>query len=306
MATVCERSQEVQLALAKNANTSGEGLQVLAQFAADRATLAAIVAHPNLPDSAWREFASPRKSNLNERYLALVESERTPDYIFAGLCITAEVAVRRLAAAGTHTPGPYLARMTKDQDLSVVLAAAENPNMPIEGLEQLVECGSHEVRKTVWWHRNATRSLLDTVAVDPRNHCSDFREAVRMHRDASHGLKALVETGAAWERKQPFGSEVEFQFWEAHVAAAIDELRGLVAQYQVGRYRLDFAIPKRRVGVEIDGLAYHSSQSRFVGDRQRERHLEQQGWRIVRFAASEVMADASRCVYEAAAWIRSI
>lgn len=101
-------------------------------------------------------------------------------------------------------------------------------------------------------------------------------------------------------------SPAETVFWDAYRKAVPSELTGLVAQYKVGRYRLDFAIPHRRMGIEIDGLQYHSSQESIIKDRRRQRELEQQGWRIVRFAAKEVFDNADECVRQAARWAASV
>ena len=101
-------------------------------------------------------------------------------------------------------------------------------------------------------------------------------------------------------------SPAETVFWDAYRKAVPSELTGLVAQYKIGRYRLDFAIPHRRMGIEIDGLQYHSSQESIIKDRRRQRELEQQGWRIVRFAAKEVFDNADECVRQAARWAASV
>jgi very-short-patch-repair endonuclease len=101
-------------------------------------------------------------------------------------------------------------------------------------------------------------------------------------------------------------SPAETAFWDAYRKAIPSELTGLVAQHNVGRYRLDFAIPHRRMGIEIDGLQYHSSQESIIKDRRRQRELEQQGWRIVRFAAKEVFDNADECVRQAAQWAASV
>lgn len=101
-------------------------------------------------------------------------------------------------------------------------------------------------------------------------------------------------------------SPAETVFWDAYRKMLPLSLDGLVAQHTVGRYRLDFAIPQRRIGIEIDGLQYHSSQESIIKDRRRQRELEQQGWRVVRFAAKEVFDDADACVRQAAQWASSV
>ena len=103
-----------------------------------------------------------------------------------------------------------------------------------------------------------------------------------------------------------FDSPVEEVYWEAYRKSLPSALSGLVAQHKFGRYRLDFAIPKKKIGIELDGFEYHSSQEAIIKDRQRQRELEQQGWRIVRFAAKEVFDDPKGCVKQAARWAESL
>lgn len=56
--------------------------------------------------------------------------------------------------------------------------------------------------------------------------------------------------------------------------------------------------PDIKFGVEIDGLAYHNGQDSFMRDRARQRALEADGWRIIRFAAKEVLNDPQKCFEE--------
>lgn len=70
-----------------------------------------------------------------------------------------------------------------------------------------------------------------------------------------------------------------------------------------GKYRIDFADPHSLVGVEIDGYAYHSDKDTFIRDRQRQRTLEQIGWRLIRFAGSEVHHDPANCVAQFRSWL---
>lgn len=92
-----------------------------------------------------------------------------------------------------------------------------------------------------------------------------------------------------------FQSEPERMFWEA-ASGYFD----ITSQHPVGRYFLDFAIPKHMIGIEVDGLAFHNGQESFIADRKRQREIEAAGWRVIRFAAKEVMSDARGCVSEVA------
>lgn len=109
---------------------------------------------------------------------------------------------------------------------------------------------------------------------------------------------------ARWNRSnRKFNSVPEKEFW---TRAINDQRKGLlyrdiVPQHPVGKYRIDFAIPELKFGIEIDGLAYHNGQDSFMKDRSRQREIESQGWRIVRFAAKEVSLDVDKCFREAEA-----
>lgn len=84
----------------------------------------------------------------------------------------------------------------------------------------------------------------------------------------------------------------------------LDELDGLMYQYEVHPYRLDFALPRLGIAIELDGYEWHSSRAAFVKDRQRQRDLEMNGWQVIRFAGSEVKQDPQRCVMTVAAYVR--
>jgi hypothetical protein len=52
--------------------------------------------------------------------------------------------------------------------------------------------------------------------------------------------------------------------------------------------RVDFAWPDVWLVVEIDGFAWHSSESAFQSDRDRQNELELVGWTVLRFTAKDV------------------
>lgn len=95
-------------------------------------------------------------------------------------------------------------------------------------------------------------------------------------------------------------SPIEKAFWAAHCDLDIYALRDMVTQHKVGKYRLDFAIPEHKIGIELDGYAYHNDHATFIKDRARQRALELEGWRIIRFAGKEVTDNAGACVRQAA------
>lgn len=73
----------------------------------------------------------------------------------------------------------------------------------------------------------------------------------------------------------------------------------MIPQYQIGRYRFDFAfLDKRRAiqyAVEIDGHDYHKTKEQRYHDYKRERYLMERDFLVVRFMASEVYQNAKGC-----------
>lgn len=95
-------------------------------------------------------------------------------------------------------------------------------------------------------------------------------------------------------------SPIEQKFWDACRRLALPELDGLVFQHPVHGYRIDFALPATRTGIELDGFAAHSSTADIARDRRRQRILEGHGWHIIRFGGAEVHHDAEGCARQAA------
>jgi very-short-patch-repair endonuclease len=54
-----------------------------------------------------------------------------------------------------------------------------------------------------------------------------------------------------------------------------------IAQYRVGRFRIDSAWPRSRVGCECDGFEAHGYRLAWKRDRRRLAAIESAGWRIV-------------------------
>lgn len=99
-------------------------------------------------------------------------------------------------------------------------------------------------------------------------------------------------------------SPIEESFWRSHQRLRLRPLNGLVHQYKVGQYRLDFALPRQLIGIELDGQRTHSSTQAIAADRKRQRWFEANDWYIIRFGGLEVFQDADGCVREAAALVQ--
>jgi len=97
-------------------------------------------------------------------------------------------------------------------------------------------------------------------------------------------------------------SPIESMFFRA----ALGRIRGLVSEYEVGSYYIDFAIPHLHIAIELDGHDYHKTKAQRTNDARRERFLEREGWRVIRFTGSEVYRDARYCVNEVLDFIAAI
>lgn len=77
---------------------------------------------------------------------------------------------------------------------------------------------------------------------------------------------------------------------------AWDSLRGLRSQgfpvrrqFPIGSYIVDFAIPKVRLVIEIDG-SIHDRENVCANDERREEDLRLLGWDVMRVPAAEAMS----------------
>jgi very-short-patch-repair endonuclease len=102
-------------------------------------------------------------------------------------------------------------------------------------------------------------------------------------------------------------SPVEAAFWSA-AYFELSKLGRLTPQIEVGPYRLDFGLETEtfKLAIEIDGHDFHSTKEQKATDYQRDRYLQSQGWRVIRFSGSEVYQDASKCALEAVKIARGI
>ena len=129
----------------------------------------------------------------------------------------------------------------------------------------------------------------------PTNHPSDGQGAGTMARQEILGQRARDNSSQLLG--MPHQSRIEELFAE-HLGALFEREYPVTAP-DGSRYRIDFADPRLKVGFELDGYAFHNTPEQFVADRQRQRKLEQMGWRIYRFAGKEFMDDPAAVALEA-------
>ncbi len=98
-------------------------------------------------------------------------------------------------------------------------------------------------------------------------------------------------------------SPIEKQFAAAAVEMGVWDNFDMAGQHPIvidgKRSRLDFAFPKAKIAVEIDGHNFHEKTvKQSTRDKSRDRRLAGDGWTTLRFTGSEVFANATECVAE--------
>lgn len=180
-----------------------------------------------------------------------------------------------LTAYGTLTEIGY----AKGRGKKVVVASPEKPAMADDFYEDVGE--GRDTRALGMHHLWFAFTLADTVIT-----AATPLEALKQYADLNPELD----------------SPIEKEFWREYLRTKPAELVGLKAQHPVfeGRYRLDFALPDRKIGIELDGHQFHSDPKTFTQDRVRQRELELNGWRLIRFSGSEINRNVGECMREAA------
>jgi very-short-patch-repair endonuclease len=154
---------------------------------------------------------------------------------------------------------------------------------------------SHDVRRHERLPVTAPiRTILDLASTeDPREVERAVNEAQilrmltlpqlgrRLDRERGRrGVAVLRQIVAA--RRQPKVTRPEAE----KLFVALIERSGLPdpeTDYSIGIYRADYAWPDRRLVAELDSIAFHSTQPKFVADRRRWADIDAMGWRIFRF-----------------------
>jgi very-short-patch-repair endonuclease len=100
----------------------------------------------------------------------------------------------------------------------------------------------------------------------------------------------------ATEKKLQFESAIEDYFWKAWRTTFPDFT--LISQYQIGSYYVDFAHLPTRTAIELDGKAFHTAPNQIANDLARQKKIEQQGWRFIRFKGGKIYHDIDKCILE--------
>lgn len=92
---------------------------------------------------------------------------------------------------------------------------------------------------------------------------------------------------------------------ELYNVAPIEEIVGTalkragihaISQYQVSRYRLDFALLPHRIAIECDNKKAHSGILQKKKDRAKDAFLRRRGWRVIRLKEDAIVLDMDSCL----------
>lgn len=109
-----------------------------------------------------------------------------------------------------------------------------------------------------------------------RNGCKAFRRALLERDDRDGTLASRMETKLRRILKTIPGSAADTQF-------PVDG----------GRYRIDFAYPDIKLGIEAQSIRWHMGEARFTYDLKRDRHLKELGWTMHYYSWDDLMRPAS-------------
>ncbi|MEK6880057.1 MAG: DUF559 domain-containing protein [Nanoarchaeota archaeon] len=68
--------------------------------------------------------------------------------------------------------------------------------------------------------------------------------------------------------------------------------------YKIGPIHADFAIPDRKIAIEVDSKQYHSSDSTRKEDEKRNKIYRGYGWKIIRISGNVVMRKGEDIAWE--------
>lgn len=86
------------------------------------------------------------------------------------------------------------------------------------------------------------------------------------------------------------GSHLEEKFWHGMKINGLNCEREYFIKIEKNRFYLDFAIfcRNRKLAVECDGDAYHSSKENVKNDKKRDNALESKGWHVLRYTTDDI------------------
>ncbi|MEM9927128.1 MAG: hypothetical protein AAF915_25855, partial [Cyanobacteria bacterium P01_D01_bin.50] len=127
-----------------------------------------LIEHPNLPVEEL-EFLQNMESLWDDECMEnwLLEDPNINTKLLEKIAtVYTSLRVRAAIAQNPNVPIELLKNLIKDDEYEIYLAAAKNPNTPIEILQQLAQHNSSDIRIAVVQNPNTTLELLGILAKD--------------------------------------------------------------------------------------------------------------------------------------------
>ena len=91
---------------------------------------------------------------------------------------------------------------------------------------------------------------------------------------------AAIKTLLAHQRDHDPALQFRLEVKTARLLRA-HKLPASVRQFALGNYRIDFAYPPQRVGLECEGFEYHGNRLTWKRDKRRTAWIEARDWRLL-------------------------
>lgn len=116
----------------------------------------------------------------------------------------------------------------------------------------------------------------------------------RMEKDSEASIKNIMHSMTG-KLRDLCESPIEDYLYKAL------EVEGLVkhfkCQFEIGKYRVDFACPIAKLIVECDGKEYHfTEQSQIERDQKRDQYFARKGWRVLHLEGYAIRKNIKLCI----------
>lgn len=145
---------------------------------------------------------------------------------------------------------------------------------------------------------NAIAADLTTAAA-----LSDFLE--RRRRRGRRGVTALASALDRTFLGQP-ESRYERRLLDLLEQVGLSPVPQYVLRDGAGRFiaRLDIAFPDQRLGIEVDGHAFHSTREQRAADAQRQNRIASIDWMLLRYTSDQVFLEGQAIAIEVVRLVR--
>ena len=155
----------------------------------------------------------------------------------------------------------------------------------------------HPVKKGCAWNKGLTKETDPRIKkyVDKCKAEGKYRSPIKGQKMPSSTKQKISSACKAFYQSHPelIPYKLHHSSKESYPEKYFRELfeketiEGIVQEFPVGRYSLDFAIPSLMIDIEIDGSQHINDKRIIEHDKTRNKYLSDLGWKIIRINWSE-------------------